>query len=511
MSGHDRTSGLDESRWPRTGLLIGDSRGRKPLPTRDLIGPLLIPLMVLLLAGVVWAVSHIEDDIESAAPEILTAAGIDASDLSFEASYRNLEVSGKLPAGVTPSDVIEVLEARTGGSEGEDIRSVAVTASIRPAEPLGEIDVQATADGDTIVLTGIVPSDGQRNRLVDASVSSGLSVIDNLTVSGLEAASPDPDGQTSALAEALATLAGAEGADLRVGDAGPVRGTVQAVDATSAATILAAAGPSVSVSSPTVLGSLGVAVTYDGTRIVLTGDVLTTEQSEALSDGAADAVRAGNVVNNLTILNLDPLVEGADERVDVLAGILRTFGNLLRADAAMNDTDLTVNGETDDPASERTTAAALNRATRAGLRPGGEVRVVQTGPTEAEEVVLLQVELDGLAPEIGETVVFSSESTEITAEARATLDKVADAMSRYLLPVVEIGGHTDSGGDESYNLDLSERRADVVRTHLVDAGVDPNRLRSVGFGEAEPRADNDTVEGRLENRRVEFIAMVTER
>ena len=79
-------------------------------------------------------------------------------------------------------------------------------------------------------------------------------------------------------------------------------------------------------------------------------------------------------------------------------------------------------------------------------------------------------------------------------------------MERYPAPVVEIGGHTDSGGDTEYNLDLSQRRADAVSAYIGEVGIDPERVRSVGFGESEPLAENDTDAGRLQNRRVEFIA-----
>jgi len=69
-----------------------------------------------------------------------------------------------------------------------------------------------------------------------------------------------------------------------------------------------------------------------------------------------------------------------------------------------------------------------------------------------------------------------------------------------------VGGHTDSVGSESYNQGLSERRAAAVRDYVVSveasiAGV----LTTAGYGESQPIADNDTDEGRAENRRVEFV------
>jgi outer membrane protein OmpA-like peptidoglycan-associated protein len=70
---------------------------------------------------------------------------------------------------------------------------------------------------------------------------------------------------------------------------------------------------------------------------------------------------------------------------------------------------------------------------------------------------------------------------------------------------IVVEGHTDSRGSDSYNLDLSERRAQSVRDYLVTRGVSANHCRAVGYGESRPVADNRTAEGRANNRRVEIV------
>jgi OOP family OmpA-OmpF porin len=65
-----------------------------------------------------------------------------------------------------------------------------------------------------------------------------------------------------------------------------------------------------------------------------------------------------------------------------------------------------------------------------------------------------------------------------------------------------VEGHTDSVGNDDYNLKLSQRRADSVRKYLVDKGVPAARLEAKGYGEAQPVADNKTADGRAQNRRV---------
>lgn len=68
---------------------------------------------------------------------------------------------------------------------------------------------------------------------------------------------------------------------------------------------------------------------------------------------------------------------------------------------------------------------------------------------------------------------------------------------------IDIAGHTDSSGADAYNQDLSVRRANSVKNFLIDQGIDPRIMSTIGYGESRPIADNRTSEGRAQNRRVE--------
>jgi outer membrane protein OmpA-like peptidoglycan-associated protein len=68
-----------------------------------------------------------------------------------------------------------------------------------------------------------------------------------------------------------------------------------------------------------------------------------------------------------------------------------------------------------------------------------------------------------------------------------------------------IQGHTDSDGEDSKNLDLSERRANGVKNYLLSLGVAKNRLQSKGFGETSPKVENTTPENKAKNRRTDFV------
>ena len=101
-------------------------------------------------------------------------------------------------------------------------------------------------------------------------------------------------------------------------------------------------------------------------------------------------------------------------------------------------------------------------------------------------------------------VTFAVDSTTISPSFRAALDDVAASLQKYPNSLVDVMGHTDSTGSDSYNLDLSRRRAEAVANHLTSRGVSRARLATIGYGEQYPRADNTTEQGRALNRRVEI-------
>ncbi len=116
-----------------------------------------------------------------------------------------------------------------------------------------------------------------------------------------------------------------------------------------------------------------------------------------------------------------------------------------------------------------------------------------------------RVEVKADRIEILDKVFFESNEAVIRPESFPVLDELAEVLKDTpRLSHIRIEGHTDSTGKDAHNLELSQRRAEAVRTYLVDKGVAGERLEAKGLGETAPLGPDDTPEGQADNRRVEF-------
>ncbi len=114
-------------------------------------------------------------------------------------------------------------------------------------------------------------------------------------------------------------------------------------------------------------------------------------------------------------------------------------------------------------------------------------------PSENELIVTLR-----------EKVLFDVNKYSLKPGAEANLSRVADVLARYPDFNIDVEGHTDNTGQETYNQWLSEKRAGTVADFIVTEGVHPDRIMVIGYGETQPVTTNETAEGRQQNRRVEL-------
>ncbi|HZJ73736.1 MAG TPA: OmpA family protein [Perlabentimonas sp.] len=130
-----------------------------------------------------------------------------------------------------------------------------------------------------------------------------------------------------------------------------------------------------------------------------------------------------------------------------------------------------------------------------------------SGIFSADEPYRKDIELTRIR--IGSTMVmrnifFETDSYQLRGESVSELNKLTELLNLNPTLKIEVGGHTDNVGNESYNLTLSENRASTVAQFLVDNGINSSRISWKGYGLTKPIGDNDTEDGRAENRRTEI-------
>lgn len=153
-----------------------------------------------------------------------------------------------------------------------------------------------------------------------------------------------------------------------------------------------------------------------------------------------------------------------------------------------------------DLATERTARTAADaRSTEADARTAEALKSLAQVATVNEEKRGTVITLSG-------SVLFPSGNEQLSSIARQSLDRVATVLTDQSGDKqMTVEGYTDSRGTDSFNEQLSQRRADAVRGYLVTRGVPSDRIQAVGRGEASPVASNDSPEGRANNRRVEIV------
>jgi outer membrane protein OmpA-like peptidoglycan-associated protein len=102
-------------------------------------------------------------------------------------------------------------------------------------------------------------------------------------------------------------------------------------------------------------------------------------------------------------------------------------------------------------------------------------------------------------------VFFDFDSATLKPGAYAEIDRVAPVLQKYNHTAIQVEGHTDQIGTETYNQSLSEKRAEAVKNALVQRGIDPNRIRAVGFGESQPISSNNAMNRRVTLRIIPLV------
>lgn len=142
--------------------------------------------------------------------------------------------------------------------------------------------------------------------------------------------------------------------------------------------------------------------------------------------------------------------------------------------------------------------AGCQTAPPKGLNPAQIAVLKQQGFELTEE---------GWAFDLSGKVLFGSDLEVLNAQSQAIVERIGTALVAADIPRVRVEGHTDASGQDAYNQRLSLRRANSVVKVLIDAGMRPENIQTLGLGSSIPVATNKTRAGRTENRRVSIVVI----
>ncbi len=268
----------------------------------------------------------------------------------------------------------------------------------------------------------------------------------------------------------------------------------------------------VATAEPTAPVSAGTPTRFalsNDNGVVQASGVVRNEDAKTSIVNALNTVFGADKVKSA--ISIDPSAAAASWLDNIRAGLEALKG--ANVDAIFEGNKVNVGGGTMDDSERGKIIAALSSALGVGVAVG--VLTDKTAEAVAVANNRATTELASLQSGFGvkdllfalndSVFSFASDSAEVP-EAMAPFLKTAAADLKQLKAghVLEIAGYTDNTGDAALNLALSQKRADAVREALIKYGVDPDMLVAKGYGEADPVASNDTAEGRLKNRRIEY-------
>lgn len=448
----------------------------------------------LVPVAVIWGGSNwlqdrgVETDLHSRAAAIATTGLYDGG---VTISGRDATVTG---LRFSPDESAAVV---AGIAKEWGVRKVIDATTAPPEAKPFDWSLTRAADGG-VTLSGHVGDPATRVKIVDAAKAAfaGVAVTDAMSFAagapaGFETGALFGIGQLSQLAGGALSLK--DGA-LSISGAAPDKATFDAVNGALAKLPDGLTLAGADIAPPPVYS-------FTASR---TGDRVTLDGSVPGEDVRARI--AGAVKEQFFDATLDDRLKvDANAPAGFADAILAGIGALSRlGDGAftLENTDLKLGG-----AAFYDKAASAIRERLAGLLPAGfkaETDEIRTAaPAAAVDSATCQADLNNLLKKT--TILFDTGAASIAGTSFGVLDRIVAIVARCPSSAIEIGGHTDSVGNDEANMALSEKRSQAVASYLTGAGADPANFTATGYGASKPVADNGTEEGRALNRRIEFI------
>ena len=358
------------------------------------------------------------------------------------------------------------------------------------------------ADDGTLVLSGFVTSPVQADAIVAAAVEANAGGIVENT---LEFASGAPEAFGAYTDYALNFMPLLSNGDAMLVDSTlTITGTALDADALASSLQLEANAPDgieliANIEEPAPPAFFFEAVAADA--LTLEGNVPNSEARDSLIAQAQASFVGLEITDNLSIADGAP--SGFAETVSAGLGAL---SRMPEGRMYIEGNSMVIEGGAFGEAAQTSILEAVGAGVPQGVEADLNI-VVAPGPLEDGGIGALDAAIcQGRLAELLalNSIRFATGQASIEAASFGLLDRLSYTARACPDTRFEVGGHTDSDGDEASNERLSLQRAEAVVDYLVSSGVQDNRLSAIGFGESNPIASNDTAEGKARNRRIEF-------
>ena len=421
---------------------------------------------------------------------------------SAEVSDAALSVRGSAPDAETQTSVRQALAK--GLPQGFRLTEAITTRDAGP-KPASPYVTGAVIDTASVVLTGYAPSDAARDQLVQLAQQKfpGRRIDNRLAV-----AAGAPAGWQNCTQQALSGVARLGSGKVTLTDKVlDVSGTTDDEDLAGTVPRDIRDGVKTDCQANVRVDILAEAVpelvwraNYKGNDVVLDGDVSSAVAKSSLMASAQRLFPGKTVVDRMRIVETRTRTWPATAELGLVA-----LADLKEGSATLVRRDLSVTGEASDQTTAERIKARLARDLAKGYTGRDQIKIAAAAviaPAPQPAAQTCQTSLQSTARE--GIIRFERASAVLTRESFPTLDRLAAASRSCGSMVIEIEGHTDSEGAPDRNQRLSDRRAQSVVEYLSRAGVNPQQLLAVGYGETRPLVPNDTADNRARNRRIEF-------
>lgn len=446
---------------------------------------LLAVWVVVVLGALVWGIDHAESTLRADARTSLTENG---HDVAVDFSGRDARLIGSVSSEELAVEIAESIDGLPGVRDVDSDLNI-----IEPPPPVVRPpEVTFRIVGDAVSIRGAVPSAEIEAELVEAAEEQfGAGHVVNVLVVSEDVAEAMWMGRIRDIFPLIGELR--SGGFTAVDNGFNISGAVisDAVRTEMLGEIDLVLAETLPVTSDIVIAVLPsptFSASGSGSLVMLDGSLPNQETVDQVGEAARRLHEGKTIVNRLDVAEV-----AGSEWLEAIDGLLDVVTRLDPWTLEIADGTVTITGV----ALDEDRAAAVDVLAKQ-VATGQLVVVTDVQVHPAAVAIQLTNLLQGSA-------TFESNQAELSPDGIAQLEAAVGILAANPTAVVIIGGYTDNAGDPAANLELSQQRAEVVLAFLVEGGIDPDRLSAVGFGEADPIADNATEEGRALNRRIVFV------